>query len=439
MSVGLVVLIAVAVLVVLLLAETPVAFALAISGLAGIVLLQGTGVALSVLAATPFTATAKYGLVIVPMFVLMGLLILHAGISTDIFTLASKVVGARVPGGLAVATVLACALFAAVTGSSVATVATIGRISIKEMVRHGYSPAFAAGVVGAAGTLGILIPPSIVLVIYGILTGESIGLLLLAGIFPGVVSAILYAVFIVVRAKVRDEGTVPAGGVERGLSVRQGVSTVASVALIFTIVVGGIYSGVFTATEAGAAGAFAALLLMCVKRARRPRELWVGMRGALQETASLTSMIFLLLLGGGIFSYFLVSSRTPATFTAFVLDLSAPGWLVVVLILAAMIPLGMILDGLSILLITVPLAYPIVTGLGYDGIWFGILVIKMIEIGLITPPLGVNVYVVAGVSDDVTVEQAFRGIGPFMLVDLVTVAVFFAFPGIVMWLPELAR
>jgi C4-dicarboxylate transporter, DctM subunit len=431
-------------LIVLIAAEVPVSFALLTSGAIGLVLLRDAGYSANTLANQPFANTAKYALILIPMFVIMGMLVVQAGIAQDVYGFASRVFG-RFPAGLGFATVAACAGFAAVTGSSAATVATIGRISINEMRKHGYSAAFASGIVGASGTLGILIPPSLVLVIYGTLTGESIGLLLLAGIVPGVLSAMLYTVVIAWRAKsqvgpefaITEDVDVEASAVVRTAST--GIASVVKVGILFLLVVGGIYTGVFTATESGAVAAFVALLMLLWTGLRnRELKVWRLLTEAFHETTQVSSMIFMLLIGGGIFAFFMVSGGYARDFAEWVTGLPVNRYMIVILFLLAMIPLGMILDGLSILLITIPLAYPIISALGFDGIWFGILVVKMIELGLITPPVGINVYVVAGAAPGLTVEDAFKGIWPFGVMDVITVVILFAFPVLTTWLPNLA-
>lgn len=434
MSPDVVVVMVIALFLVFLALEMPVSWALATSGGIGLISLQGISVTQSSLAAIPYSTTAVFSLTVVPMFILMGSFALHGHIAEQLFNVAERTIG-RISGGLGIATVVACAGFAAVTGSSLATAATVGRIAVGEMRQHGYQAHFAVGIVAAAGTLGAMIPPSVLLVIYGIITGEQIGALLIAGIIPGIISAGFYIVYIVVRgrhfiepSKATEEKR-PVGG---PLPYR----ALFRAALLFAIVIGGIYSGVFTATESGALGALTAFVLMVVELRRDGFAVIRRRLGdALREAASITSMSFAILVGAGIFTAFLVSARVPTRFTAWALGLDAEPWVVLVMILLIMIPFGMALDPLSILVITMPLAYPVVTSLGFDGVWFGILVIKMIELGLITPPVGVNVYIVAGTVPGVTAEQGFRGVLPFGLVDLATVAVFFTFPALVLWLP----
>lgn len=442
----------VALLILLIAAEVPVAFSLLASGTIGLVLLKSSGYATNTLANQPFATTAAFSLVLVPMFVIMGMFVVSAGIAQDVYAVAARTFR-RLPGGLGIATVAACAGFAAVTGSSAATVATIGRISISEMRQHGYRTSFAAGIVGASGTLGILIPPSLILVIYGTLTGESIEKLLLAGVIPGVFTAVMYSVVVFIRARKEigpqyvvlpeDHGdTGGTGGgtaVEVEVSTRKGLAAFAKVATLFLIVVVGIYSGLFTATESGAIAAFAALLMLVWTSVRRREvRLWPLLKQAFEETTAVSTMIFMLLIGGGVFTFFMVAGGYARDFAQWITELPVSPYLVVVVILLALIPLGMILDGMSILLITVPLTYPVVTELGFDGIWFGILVVKLIEIGLVTPPVGINCYVVAGSSPGVRAEDAFRGVAPFVAMDMVTTAILFAFPIITLWLPNLA-
>lgn len=434
MSPDLVVIAVIGLFLLLLALEMPVAWALATSGGIGLIVLQGMGVTQSTLGAVPYSTTAVFSLTVVPMFILMGTFALHGHIAEQLFNIAERTIG-RVGGGLGVATVAACAGFAAVTGSSLATAATVGRIAVGEMRTHGYPASFAVGIVAAAGTLGAMIPPSVLLVIYGIITGEPIGALLIAGIIPGVISALLYVVFILIRGpKLVDPTRSAAASRPRGgpLPYR----ALYRAALLFAVVVGGIYSGVFTATESGALGALVALLLMLLELRRDGiKVIRARLADALREAASITSMSFAILVGAGIFTAFLVAARIPTRFTSWVLGFEAEPWVIVVAILLIMIPFGMALDPLSILVITMPLAHPVVTALGFDGVWFGILVIKMIELGLITPPVGVNVYIVTGSVPGVTAEQGFRGVLPFGLVDLLTVAIFFVFPALVLWLP----
>jgi len=422
-------------------ARLPIALALALSGGAGLILIDGFTIASASFGRVPIQGAARFTLIVIPMFILMGVAARHARIAEDAFSLLSWLLR-KVPGGLALATVAACAAFAAVSGSSVAAIVSIGKMAIEEMRRYGYQLSVAAGVVGAAGTLGVLIPPSIPLVLYAILAGESVGALLLAGVIPGLLSAVFYGLAIIVRAKRNPEafggGSKVASAPERP-SVRAGMFSGARVVTLLTIVVGGIYLGFFTAIEASAAGAIAAVIMMIGVWIRSPRQLLARVRETIRESVELNGMIFALLIGGLLFSTFTVSAGIPRAFTDWATDLPIPGMLIIALVLLALIPLGMFLDGLTIMLIVVPLTQPLVMSLGVDPIWFGILFVKFIEVGLITPPLGVNAYVVAATTPDLSVEASFRGVLAYLPIDLVTIAIIFAFPATVTFLPSLMR
>lgn len=441
--------------------EMPIALAITLAGLFGIVLLDGMETAANTLAATPYSSTAKYALFVIPMYVLLGSLISNAGIGTRIFRAVNRVVR-RVPGGLAATTVVATSIFSGISGSSAADVATFGRISVTEMSRNGYPKAYAAAVVAAAGTFAVLIPPSISIVLYAIIAEESIGTMILAGVIPGAISALALTAFVIARGVLRPAAVpatevVPvavaaAGGVGQGDQVpgrprrkpamaKDGLAADLSAMLyavvLFAIVVGGLYGGVFTATEAGAMGAFAALVIALISRKSSGIPTRTMLWRAMTETADVTSMIFLLLIGGAIFTFALALSGVPMAVSLWAAELPISPTLVVALMLFLLIPLGAFLDGLSILLLTVPIIAPVATELGHSGVWFGILVIKCIEIGLITPPVGVNAFIIAGVTD-LPVERVFRALVPFVILDLFVTALFFVFPETVLWLPRVA-
>lgn len=460
MSSTLAFMIAFSALVGLILVRVPVGFSLLVSGALGLFLVRGASFAGSSLATGLYGAVSSYSLLLVPMFLLMSMFVVQAKIADDVFSVASRTLG-RIRGGLGLATVAASAGFAAVTGSSVATVATVGRVAIERMRAYGYAGHFATGIVAAGGTLGVLIPPSIILVMYGIITGESIGMLLAAGIVPGIVSALLYGFVVVVwskrymeeahgsvarghgdprltRVPAQHEGRLldrpkPILSGEQDHTTRKEMRAVLKIAILIGIVLGGVYGGQFTVTESGGVAAFVALLIALM--ARREGLRFGVIREAVRSTTAASGMIFLLLIGGAVFSTFMVAARIPQQLAAALASLDYPGWVIITLILLAMVPLGMFLDSLSILLIVVPLVFPTVIELGYSGIWFGIMVVKMIEFGMITPPLGLNVYVASGLTPDISIEQTFRGIIPFAVTDAVTVVLFFALPGLVLFLP----
>jgi C4-dicarboxylate transporter DctM subunit len=435
-----------AVFTVLILAEAPIALCLGGSAMAGILAIDGFSNAASVLGSVFYNSSSRYALFVIPMYILLGGLIANAGIGEKIYRTVHRLVG-WLPGGLAASAVGATALFSGISGSSAADVATLGRISVNEMSRHGYSKAYAAAVVAAAGTFANLIPPSLGIVVYGLLAEESIGRLIMAAIVPGVLSAIGLATFVVVRAATSSADAGRGGRrmslpdeaparVEARASVAADLVGVVYAAIIFAIVVGGLYGGFFTATEAGAVGAFAALLIMFISRtAGQTRRQILGT--SLRETAEVSSMIFLLLAGGAMLSYFMATSGIAANLAGWVIDLPVPPKVTIALILLIILPIGMVLEGLSILLLMVPLVAPVAVELGFDGVWFGILVLKVAEIGLITPPLGLNVFIISGVSR-VAPASVFSQIRAFVVLDLAITTAFFLFPDLVLWLPSVA-
>lgn len=430
-------------LLLLVLLGVPVAVAMFAIGIGGMLTFSGETMTFATLRTLPYALASNYSFAVVPMFILMGALASNAGIINELYSAAYRwMVGLR--GSLYIATTLASAAFGAISGSTIVNAVVFTRMALPEMIQFGFNRGVGGGCIAAAGTLAAMIPPSITMVLYGILTGESIGALLIAGIIPGILSALLYGVVVVLRRGTEiDERHTQRFAREFPELVRDQLVTntrgglaLAQITILFGIVVGGIYSGVFTATESGAIAAFVALIMLLIATIRRREQLSGGLTKALMETAALSSMIFMLLIGGALFSLFVVTGGYAQAFASWVTGLPLPGMLIIALLLLALIPLGMFLDGLSILFLTVPLAYPVVSELGLSGIWFGILMVKMVEIGLITPPVGINVYVVAGAAPGLTIEDAFKGVWPFGLMDAVTVVILFAFPVLVTFLPE---
>lgn len=467
MSVGLIIIIAVVVLLALLAVGVPVAFSLAASGGLGLFLIEGWDTVWTLFGRSPMISVSRFTLVVVPMFVLMGTFAKHSGLAEKSFQAVSKV-SRGVPAGLGLATVASCSMFAAVSGSSVATVATIGTMSIREMRRYGYSDKLSSGIIAAAGTIGILIPPSIALVIYGVIAEIAIGPLLLAGVIPGALAAAVYAAAIIVRVKRNpalideemarlarehadevssrssdgaQESVASAPETETTLAlIRYGsVGAVVRIGLLAVLVIGGLYAGIFTATEAASVGAVAAGLILLFDLRGSLRVLGTRVVDGMAETVRISSMAFMLLVGASIFNFFLVVSRAPADLAEFLSGLDIPPILIVIAFLLVLLPLGMVLDGFSMMLIMVPLAHPIITHLGFEGIWFAILFIKTIEVGLITPPLGLNIFVVAGADDQLNLTDVIRGVAWFIPVDLVIITTLVAFPQIVMFGPNLAQ
>ncbi|WP_114905351.1 TRAP transporter large permease [Ornithinimicrobium murale] len=445
------------VLFALLALRVPVALCLAAAGTLGIILVSGLDVAISTLASIPFSSTVVYSLTVVPMFVLMGLLVSNSGMLDGLFDVAERATR-RLPGGLGVGTVGAAAFLGGISGSSAADAAAIGRVAIGEMSKRGYDRASAAAIVAAANTVAVLIPPSVVIVIFGITTAQPIGPLLLAGIVPGILTAVAYALLIMymARRKSRRARVEPPEPMSIELRSQQpvlaGQSTplqriyaVLGGGLLFTVVVGGLYIGLFTATEAAAVGAFAGLLIGSIymgittaSEGRLSSMLRAG-RLSVREGVALTSMVFALIIGASIFTQFLVLTGVPRAVGAWVLSWDVAPAVVVAAFLLLLIPMGMFIDGLSMMLVVAPIAYPIVTELGFSGIWFAILFVKMIEIGLLTPPVGLNIYVVASLFPDLKAEAIFARILPFILIELIVTALLFTFPEIVTFLPDISK
>jgi tripartite ATP-independent transporter DctM subunit len=418
-----------AVLVVLVLAGVRVVYATATVGLLGVVAIIGWDAGATNVGMIPHAKGSLYALSVIPMFILIGFLAFHAGMTQSLFDAARKWLG-WVPGGLAVATVFATAGFAAVSGASTATAAVFSRVAIPEMLKYGYDPRLAAGVVAAGGTLASLIPPSAILVIYAIIVEESVGRLLVAGFIPGIVSAVVYALIIIVMTKLKPELGRPIKGFTWGERFRSVPGTL-PIAFVIAVIFSAMYAGWATPTEAGAVGSFVVFVIALVNGMR-----WKTLREALLETAKLTVMIFSLIWGVLIVVRFLGFAGLPEMFADYVIGLPFPPIVIMICILLFYVILGMFMDAIGMLLLTLPVVYPAVIGLGYDPIWFGIIVVKMCEVCLITPPIGLNCYVVAGVRPDIPLSAVFRGIGPFFICDVLTLGLFLAFPEIITWLPD---
>ncbi len=401
-------------------------------GLVGMVAMIGWSAGAGMVGTIPHSKSVSYTLSVLPMFILIGFLAFHAGLTEKLFDAATKWIG-WLPGGLAVATVMAATGFAAVSGASTATAAVFSRVAVPDMLKAGYDKRLAAGVVAAGGTLATLIPPSAILVIYAIIVEESVGMLLVAGFLPGIVSALVYCGLIVVMAKLNPKLGRPIRGytwTQRWKSVPGTVPIIAVVLIIFSA----MYFGWATPTEAGALGAFVVFALALLHGMR-----WHGLRESLLESAKLTVMIFSIIWGVLIFVRFLGYAGLPEAFAKWVVSLDVPPIVIMICILLFYVVLGMFMDAIGMLLLTLPVVYPAVIALGYDPIWFGIVVVKMAEICLITPPIGLNCFVVNGVRPDIPLTTVFRGIMPFFIADVITVGLFLAFPQIILWVPQLMR
>jgi tripartite ATP-independent transporter DctM subunit len=419
-------------LVLLVFLGVRVFIAAATVGLVGMVAMIGWDAGAGMVGTIPHSKSVTYTLSVLPMFILIGFLAFHAGLTEKLFDAATKWLG-WVPGGLAVATVMAATGFAAVSGASTATAAVFSRVAVPDMLKAGYDKRLAAGVVAAGGTLATLIPPSAILVIYAIIVEESVGMLLVAGFLPGLVSALVYVGLIVGMAKFNPSLGRPIRGftwVQRWKSVPGTFPIIAVVLIIFSA----MYFGWATPTEAGALGAFVVFALALFHGMR-----WNGLRESLLESAKLTVMIFSIIWGVLIFVRFLGFAGLPEAFAKWVVALDVPPIMIIICILLFYVVLGMFMDAIGMLLLTLPVVYPAVIALGYDPIWFGIIVVKMAEICLITPPIGLNCFVVNGVRPDIPLTTVFRGIMPFFVADVVTVGLFLAFPDIILWVPRLMQ
>jgi tripartite ATP-independent transporter DctM subunit len=424
-----------------------VVFAAGIVGLVGLVELIGWSSAAGMVGQIPFSKSVSFVLGLIPMFILIGYLAFHAGMTRDLFKAAKAWIG-WAPGGLAAASVFAAAGFAAVSGASVATAAVFSRVAIPEMLEAGYNRRLAAGVVAAAGTLASLIPPSAILVIYAIIVEESVGALLLAGFLPGVFSAVIYGLIIVVWASVSPTAGPPIRGISWGERFRSlpGLLPILSVVVI---IITAIYGGWATPTEAGALGAFIVLVVAWLNGLRIPE-----LKAALMETSKLVVMIFSLIWGVLIFGRFLGFSGLPETFANWILSFDADPYLILGAILMGYVVLGMFMDAIGLLLLTLPVVYPAVIALNGGpyvtaeesafgltatqcSVWFGIIVVKMAEVALITPPIGLNCFVVNGVRPDIPLGDVFRGIILFFIADALTIVGLIMFPQIITWLPDL--
>ena len=420
----------IACLFLLLILRTPVAFAMLIVGFGGYWVLEGLRSAGGVLLTESYSAISNYNLIVVPMFVLLGNVSSAAGFSRGLYDAAFAWVG-RFRGGLASASVLGCAIFAAVSGSSVATAVTLGKVALPEMKRLGYAPGLSTGAIAAGGTLGFLIPPSTGFVLYAILTEESIGRLFMAGVLPGLLLTGLFmaAIWIV---SVLDPEAGPRGE-PVALSERFRIlGQAAPLLFVILLSIGGIYVGVFTPVEASGIGAALVILLAVARR----RISFADFREAVRSTLSTSAMLYAIVIGANVLNPFFAITRIPSTLGEGLgaLGLGAYGTLFVIIL--AYVVLGMFMDGLSMLVITIPIVFPVITALGFDPIWFGVIAVIVIEMGMITPPVGLNVFVVRAVAGDVPLATIFRGVMPFLIAMIIGLLLIIAVPDIALFLPN---
>ncbi|MCB1474778.1 MAG: TRAP transporter large permease [Rhodobiaceae bacterium] len=418
--------------IVLILLGVPIAFATAFTGICGLILTRGFTVGEGLAGIIPYSMSAHYSFSVLPLFFAIGFLAMHAGITTSAYNAARIWVG-RAPGGLATATIFACAGFAAVSGASTASTAVFTKLALPEMEQRGYSRVLAAGVIAVGGTLAALIPPSAILVIYGIIVEQSIGALLLAGIVPGIISIIVYLIVITVVVTIRPE---MAPRLER-TSWMEKIRTIpdlAGIVGVVGIILVGIYFGIMTPTESAAVAMFVIAAMALFKKIR-PKDF----AGGMLETLMTTAMIFMVIWGVMTFVRFLAFTGLPASVTDAVIALPVEPWVILIAVIMMYLLMGMILDGIGMMMLTLPVVYPAMVGLGYDPIWFGILLVKLIEIGVVTPPVGLNCYVVNGIRPDIPLQDVFRGVFPFLVGEIVILAIIILFPDLVLFIPNMMR
>jgi C4-dicarboxylate transporter DctM subunit len=428
-------LISIFVVLFLMWAGIPIFVSLGITGLLGIMALKGPHYALTILKVTPYVGTANYLMAVVPLFIIMGHFAFKAGISNDLFAIGRKWLS-KLPGGLAIATFVASAGFGACCGSSVASAATMGAIAVPEMRALGYDRKLACGIVAASGTLAILIPPSVVSVFYASINDISAGAQLMSGILPGVLSVLVYIAGLFFLSRIYPS-LCPAPENYTWKERFASLKGIWGMAVLFILVIGGMYIGWFTPTEAASVGAFAALLMMFLAGRVEQGKRWESFKNSFKDTLRTTCMVFMILIGAGLYAKFLTLAQVPQVVSAWVGGLPLSPWMIVVLFLVVYIPLGMFMDTFSMLIITQPIMFPIVTAqLGFNPIWFGVLCVKMAEVGLITPPVGLNVYVLSGVVRDVPMNEIFRGCYWFLLFEIVSIIILFSFPWISTVIPD---
>lgn len=423
----------VAVLFLLLLLRVPVALALIAVPFGGIAWLIGLTPAVGMLASTPYSATASWTLSAVPMFLLMGFIAFHAGLTAGLFE-AAKAVLRRIPGALAISSILACSGFASVSGSSLATAAAMGRIAIPEMVKSGYSPSFASGAIAAGGTIGALIPPSILMIVFGVFAETSVTKVFMGGITIGLLTALAYSIVVLITTLVRPDIAPRRPLASDDTPVLRAVLRIWPVLLLMIVVFGGLFSGFFTATEAGAVGAFGAVVITLAMR----KLTWHIFRLAMFETLKTAASIFIISVGATMLTRFLGLTGLSSFISGAVAGADLGYVQLMIIIVIIYLILGMFMEPYGAMMVTLPVLLPILKAEGISLVWFGVFVVKMLEIGMITPPVGLNVFVIRNVASAyATVVQIFKGVIPFLLADLVVVALIIAFPAIVLWLPSM--
>ncbi len=415
----------------LILIHVPIGVSMGVAGIIGYGLLNNFGSSVTLAATETAEVFASLELAVIPLFLLMGSFTGVSGLSADIYKLANAFVGHR-RGGLALATIGGCAGFGAVCGSSLATAATMGRVALPEMLRHNYSPSLATGSIAAGGTLGMLIPPSIIMVIYAFLTEQFVITLFIAALIPAAIAIAMHFIAIAIVVRLNPDAG-PAGEVTPWEERWQVVKESWGVLVLLISVIGGIYGGVFTVNEAAALGAVMAFLFTVFRGKFSILVLYQVVRDAALNTA----MIYIIIAGASIFSFFIADTRMPATLTSLITEAYLPPLAIIFVLMIIYLILGSIFDTVAAMLVTMPFIFPLVTGLGYDPIWWGVILVMVMEVGMITPPIGMNVFIIYGAAKDIALKTIFRGILPFFYADLIRITLIILFPILALWLPTL--
>lgn len=422
----------VVILFILIFMRIPVAFVMLITGMVGYSLVVSPRAAFTITVQTIYSNFSSYSLIVVPLFVWMGFIAFHSGLSTKIFEATYKIMGG-LPGGLAIATVAACTAFGAISGSTTATAATMSSVAFPEMNKYNYDKSFSTATIASAAIIGVMIPPSVIFILYGVSTGESIAALFMAGVIPGLLLMLLFMITAWLVA-LKNPEKAPAGP---PTSFKEKINAFFSagmeVVLIFFAVMGGLFAGLFTPTEAGAVGVFATLLVTVLRKSLT----WEGFKNSLSASVNLSAMILFLVAAAFVYSKFLAVTGLPLSLAQLAASAALPPVVVLGLILFVYFILGLFIDGLALVLMTTPIFYPIVVHLGYDPIWFGVIVVLALGMGVITPPVGANVYVVAGVAKEMDVMEIFSGVWPYLIAIIICLILLIIFPGLALFLPGL--
>jgi C4-dicarboxylate transporter DctM subunit len=424
-------LICIAVLIVVMLLGMPVGFTMGLIGMIGFAAIKGADAGMYILARDFWDIWASYNLTVIPMFVFMGSVAFHAGMSGRLYDGAYTIFG-RLRGGLALATVVATAGFAAICGSTNATAAAMGKVAIPEMRKYGYNLSLATGCMAASGSLGIMIPPSTVFIVYSLLTEQSVGKLFIAGVVPGLVLAFLFCLTVYVWCRLSPTSG-PAGGTTTLKQKVRGLTGLMEIAVLFALVLGGLFSGLFSPTQAAGVGTAAAIVIGVVRRSFDLRKLWLS----LLDTGVISAMVMTILAAATVFGHFMAISGIPRSASDFLNGLPVPDMVVMILILAIYLVLGMFMDGLAMVTLTVPILYPTIVAMGFDPVWFGVIIVLVAEMGVVTPPVGMNVYIIKGVTTDISLGTIFKGSSLFLIAMFVLATLLLLFPALATWLPGL--